>query len=199
MFLNGNFRQLFVLFLVFSNKQYNFYNKSMWKMSIQYPVLGFERTTFCTWPIDISNRPLLHRNVYNIEPRMEIFSKRVWERKERFFWQLILKTILKQRVVNRFKMLFQSKLVERWLPRPEVRGSNPVIGKNVFILNICLLSTVYWKDENKEKEAGDGPFFKKPNEESNEAKDQVQDGFWHHRGTLKLRRHRFMSQFTSLH
>ena len=28
-----------------------------------------------------------------------------------------------------------------------------------IILNICLLSTVYWKDENKGKEAGDGPFF----------------------------------------
>ena len=43
---------------------------------------------------------------------------------------------------------------------PEVRGSNPVIGKNLSILNICLLSTVYWKDENKEKDAGNGPFLK---------------------------------------
>ena len=44
---------------------------------------------------------------------------------------------------------------------PEVRGSNPVIGKKIiYILNICLLSTVYWKDENKEKEAGNGPYFK---------------------------------------
>ena len=31
----------------------------------------------------------------------------------------------------------------------------------IFILNICLLSTVFWKDENKEKEAGCGPFKKK--------------------------------------
>ena len=31
--------------------------------------------------------------------------------------------------------------------------------KFIYILNICLLSTVYWKDENKEKEAGNGPFF----------------------------------------
>ena len=30
--------------------------------------------------------------------------------------------------------------------------------KFIFILNICLLSTEYWKDENKEKEAGYGPF-----------------------------------------
>ena len=54
-----------------------------------------------------------------------------------------------------------AQLVEQSLPLPEVCGLNPVIGKNLFILNICLLSTVYWKDENKEKEAGDGPFFKK--------------------------------------
>ena len=31
--------------------------------------------------------------------------------------------------------------------------------KFIYILNICLLSTVYWKDENKEKEAGKDPFF----------------------------------------
>ena len=36
-----------------------------------------------------------------------------------------------------------AQLVERLLPLPEVRGSNQVIGKNLFILNICLLSTVY--------------------------------------------------------
>ena len=51
------------------------------------------------------------------------------------------------------------QLVEWSLPIPEVRGLNPVIGKKLFILNICLLSTVYWKDENKEKEAVDGPLF----------------------------------------
>ena len=32
--------------------------------------------------------------------------------------------------------------------------------KFIYILNICLLSTVYRKDENKEKEAGKGPFKK---------------------------------------
>ena len=32
-----------------------------------------------------------------------------------------------------------AQLVERLLLIPEVRGSNPVIGKNLFILNICLL------------------------------------------------------------
>ena len=52
-----------------------------------------------------------------------------------------------------------AQLVERSIPIPEVHGSNPVVGKNLFISNICLLSTVCWKDENKEKEAGNGPFL----------------------------------------
>ena len=50
-----------------------------------------------------------------------------------------------------------AQLVERSLPISEVRGSNPVISKK--LLNIyCQL---YWKDKNKENEAGNGPFFKK--------------------------------------
>ena len=53
--------------------------------------------------------------------------------------------------------MFVAELVERSLPIPEVCGSNPVIGKKLFILNICLLSR---NDENKEKEAGNGPFKK---------------------------------------
>ena len=32
--------------------------------------------------------------------------------------------------------------------------------KFIYLLNICLLSTVYWKNENKEKEAGNGQFKK---------------------------------------
>ena len=43
-----------------------------------------------------------------------------------------------------------AQLADRSLTIPEVRGSNPDIGK--FIQNINLLSTVlYWKDENKKK------------------------------------------------
>ena len=52
-----------------------------------------------------------------------------------------------------------AQLVERLLSLPEVGGLNPVIGKNLFILNICLLSTVYWKDENKEKDGREWPIF----------------------------------------
>ena len=36
-----------------------------------------------------------------------------------------------------------AQLVERSLPIPEVRGSDPVIGKKLLISNICILSTVY--------------------------------------------------------
>ena len=36
-----------------------------------------------------------------------------------------------------------AQLVERSLSIPEARVSNPVIGKNLLILNICILSTVY--------------------------------------------------------
>ena len=37
-----------------------------------------------------------------------------------------------------------AQLVERSLPISEVRGSNPVFGKHLLILNnYCILSTVY--------------------------------------------------------
>ena len=49
-----------------------------------------------------------------------------------------------------------AQLVEQSLPIPEVQGH-----RQKFILNIyCQL---YWKDENKEKEARNCPFFKKGN------------------------------------
>ena len=54
-----------------------------------------------------------------------------------------------------------AQLVEQSLLIPEIRGSHPLIGKNLYILKICFLSTVYLKDENKEKDAGNGPFLKK--------------------------------------
>ena len=46
---------LFYLFLVLSNKQYNFFNKSMWKMSIRYTSLMFEPITSWTWVISHNN------------------------------------------------------------------------------------------------------------------------------------------------
>ena len=49
-----------------------------------------------------------------------------------------------------------AQLEERSLPTPEIRGSNPNIGK-VLSTN-CKLNR---KDENKEKEAREWPLFKK--------------------------------------
>ena len=51
------------------------------------------------------------------------------------------------------------QLVERSLPTAEVRGSNPVIGKLLY--RTFIYCQLYWKDENKEKEAENGPFLKK--------------------------------------
>ena len=49
LFLNRPSSDSYWLILVFSNKRYKFYNKLMWKMSIQYPALEFESTTFWLW------------------------------------------------------------------------------------------------------------------------------------------------------
>ena len=55
-----------------------------------------------------------------------------------------------------------AQLVEQSLPIPEVRGSNPVIGKILFIYwTFVYCQLCVEKDENKEKEAGFGSFFKK--------------------------------------
>ena len=51
-----------------------------------------------------------------------------------------------------------AQLAERSPTILEDPGSNPVIGN--FYLNIYLLLTVCRKDENKEKEAENGPFLK---------------------------------------
>ena len=55
-----------------------------------------------------------------------------------------------------------AQLVERLLPIPEVRSSNPVIGKKIiYILNICLLSTVIEKTKIKKKRLGMAHIFLK--------------------------------------
>ena len=50
-----------------------------------------------------------------------------------------------------------AQLAERSIPTPEIRGSNPDIGN---ISNIFICQLLSRKDENKEKEAGNGPFKK---------------------------------------
>ena len=48
-----------------------------------------------------------------------------------------------------------AQLVEQSLPTPEIRGSNPDIGK------ILSANSTIEKAKNKEKEAGNGPSLKK--------------------------------------
>ena len=48
------------------------------------------------------------------------------------------------------------QLAERSLPIPDVRGSKPVTGE----ILMTKLTVNCWKDENKEKEAGNGPIRK---------------------------------------
>ena len=50
------------------------------------------------------------------------------------------------------------QLVEQLLPTQEIGGSNPIIGK-IYLLS-TVLKNMYWKDENNEKEAENGPFKK---------------------------------------
>ena len=50
-----------------------------------------------------------------------------------------------------------AQLVERWLPTPEIHGSKPDIGN---ITNVFICQLLSRKDENKEKEAGNGPLKK---------------------------------------
>ena len=50
-----------------------------------------------------------------------------------------------------------AELAERSLPTPEILGLNPDIGN---ILNVFICQLLSRKDENKEKEAGNGPFKK---------------------------------------
>ena len=54
-----------------------------------------------------------------------------------------------------------------------------------IILNICVQSIVYWKDENKEKEAGNGPFFLKKTL-SNWSSDKVDKNGCYRHDKLKV-------------
>ena len=56
--------------------------------------------------------------------------------------RLLLQNIKMSANYFRFLAVVVAQLAERSLPISEVRDSNPAIGKNLFILNICLLSTV---------------------------------------------------------
>ena len=52
-----------------------------------------------------------------------------------------------------------AQVVEQPLPIPEVRGSNPLIGKNLYIEQLFNVKCIE-KTKIKEKEAGNGPLEK---------------------------------------
>ena len=56
-----------------------------------------------------------------------------------------------------FRAVVVAQLAEQSLPTPEIRGSNPDIGK---ISNVFICQLLSRKDENKEKEAGNGQLKK---------------------------------------
>jgi hypothetical protein len=58
-----------------------------------------------------------------------------------------------------------AQLAERSLPTPEIRGSNPSIGK-IYPIYLSTVSQ-FRKDENKRKRGRNGPFKKKKLERDN--------------------------------
>ena len=86
----------------------------------------------------------------------------MWRKRFTYNLELILGTQLyPTNVLNDYEGLKSTnrrevvvaQLVERLLPTPEVRGSNPVTG------NIYVHYQLYWKDENKEKRGREWPNF----------------------------------------
>ena len=69
------------------------------------------------------------------------------------------KSVKEERQGNKVqrKAVVVAQLAERLLPTPEIRGSNPDIGN---ISNVFICQLLSRKDENKEKEAGNGPLKK---------------------------------------
>ena len=70
-FKMGQPRPLFRFFLSFQTN--NFYNKSMWKMSIQYTAQGFKPTTFRTWVVTHNHQT--RASTCLPVPRLEFFQR----------------------------------------------------------------------------------------------------------------------------
>ena len=81
------------------------------------------------------------------------------------FFPIIFLQFMAGRHDHRITIFLQAvvvvQLVERTLPIPEVHGLNPVISKLLY--GTFVYCQLYWKDENKEKEAGNVPLFRRWN------------------------------------
>ena len=90
----------FRLFLVFSNKKYRFFNKSMWKnfMTIQYTATVFESTTSLHELSRITTQPPYNISLYQTSSFHKIFDSDIflwflkkfifWDRSEDNLWQM---------------------------------------------------------------------------------------------------------------
>ena len=85
-------------------------------------------------------------NNINIIFTILIDSNDTWSIHEVILGRIIMKT-------NEAWAVVLAPLVERSLPTPEIRGSISVIGKKIIMNVFCQL---FWKDQNKEKRAGNG-------------------------------------------
>ena len=102
-------RHLFNLFSFFQTQITIFTTNKSEKNSIQYTVLGFKLTTFGNESLPITTRPGLPSSIKFIYPSYK-------ECKDNFLGAVVV-----------------AQLVEWLLPIPKVHGSNPAIGKNLFI------------------------------------------------------------------
>ena len=81
-------RPPFRLFSVFSNQQYNFYSKSMWKMSHQYSAQGFKPMTFWTWVVTHNHWTRAPAQI-TFFFRLEFFHSFMLPNIERGLWRVI--------------------------------------------------------------------------------------------------------------
>ena len=108
-----HFLILLHFFFIFSNKHYNFYNKYMWKMSIEYRVLGYEPTT--------SKNSVLSLDTFYLVTLCRLLSS--------------LSHSLDSSIIKIAKQLFGQKFVEEFHERCEMLVN--VI--NFFVENLYLL------------------------------------------------------------
>ena len=81
-----------------------------------------------------------------------MLSMNVLNQEEIFLWKIRPDHLEKQIIGT----VVVAQLVERLLLTPEVRGSNPVIGK-LFYRRLFVYCQLNRKDEDKEKKAGEWP------------------------------------------
>ena len=109
--------------------------------NVFHKLLKGNNTSFCLKSGEFQNNPKSHQ----------------------IFWLLLCEGLLPSKFIYRpiwshclFVTMAVAQLAEWSLQIPEVRGTNPIICKT---LNRKYFSLNFWKVENREKEAGNGPLL----------------------------------------